>query len=156
MAAPTSMLRYPDVRREEMRHLKMRLRVSNAGISKMRQNACSKCEANCFILPLQSVLAIMKETAPQFNDLLLYTTPDGGVKVDVIYEGETFWLSQKKMAELFGVERSVVTKHIQNVFKKASWRKIQYVHFLHILPPTEKPTTPSFTTSMPSSPSATA
>ena len=58
----------------------------------------------------------MKETTPQFNDLLLYTTPDGGVKVDVIYEGETFWLNQKKMAELFGVDRSVITKHIQNVF----------------------------------------
>ena len=58
----------------------------------------------------------MKETTPQFNDLLLYTTPDGGVKVDVIYAGETFWLSQKKMGELFGVDRSVITKHIQNVF----------------------------------------
>ncbi len=59
----------------------------------------------------------MKETAPQFNDLLLYTTPDGGVKVDVIYEGETFWLSQKKMAELFGVEIHTVNYHLKEIFK---------------------------------------
>ncbi len=59
----------------------------------------------------------MKETAPQFNDLLLYTTPDGGVKVDVIYEGETFWLSQKKMAELFGVDVRTVSEHLQNIYK---------------------------------------
>jgi hypothetical protein len=59
----------------------------------------------------------MKETTPQFNDLLLYTTPDGGVKVDVIYEGETFWLSQKKMAELFGVDVRTVSEHLQNIYK---------------------------------------
>ena len=59
----------------------------------------------------------MKETTPQFNDLLLYTTPDGGVKVDVIYEGETFWLSQKKMAELFGVDVRTISEHLQNIYK---------------------------------------
>lgn len=77
-----------------------------------------KTQTKLFALPAQCEPADMKETTPQFNDLLLYTTPDGRVKVDVIYEGETFWLSQKKMAELFGVDRSVITKHIQNVFRE--------------------------------------
>ena len=59
----------------------------------------------------------MQEPTPQFNDILLYTTPDGGVKVDVIYEGETFWLSQKKMAELFGVDVRTISEHLQNIYK---------------------------------------
>lgn len=59
----------------------------------------------------------MAESTPQFNDLLLYTTPDGGVRVDVIYEGETFWLSQKKMGELFGVDVRTVSEHLQNIYK---------------------------------------
>jgi hypothetical protein len=42
------------------------------------------------------------EKTPQKNEILLYTTPDGAVRVDVQYEDESFWLSQKKMAELFG------------------------------------------------------
>jgi hypothetical protein len=36
--------------------------------------------------------------------------------VEVVYSGETFWLTQKRMAELFGVDRSVITKHLQNIF----------------------------------------
>ncbi len=39
----------------------------------------------------------------EFNDILLYADANGKVKIDVIYEEETFWLSQKKMAELFDV-----------------------------------------------------
>ncbi|TAK40818.1 MAG: cell filamentation protein Fic, partial [Saprospiraceae bacterium] len=54
----------------------------------------------------------MQEQSPQFNDILLYTTPDGMVKVEVLYEGETFWLSQKKMAELFGVDVRTISEHL--------------------------------------------
>jgi hypothetical protein len=57
------------------------------------------------------------ENTPQFNDILLYTTSDGNVKVEVLFKGETFWLSQKKMAELFGVQRPAITKHIKNIFE---------------------------------------
>ena len=56
---------------------------------------------------------------PQFNDILFYTTPQGKVKIEVIYENETFWLSQKRISELFGVERSVITKHLKNIFESA-------------------------------------
>jgi hypothetical protein len=56
------------------------------------------------------------ENTPQFNDILLYTTSDGSVKIEVLFEGETFWLSQKKIAELFGVQRPAITKHLKNIF----------------------------------------
>ncbi len=54
---------------------------------------------------------------PQFNDILLYSTSNGTVKVEVLYEDETFWLSQKRMAELFGVESHTITYHLKEIFK---------------------------------------
>ncbi|NJA04442.1 virulence RhuM family protein [Methylococcaceae bacterium WWC4] len=55
--------------------------------------------------------------ALEFNDILLYTDAQGKVKVEVIYEDETFWLSQKKMAELFDVSVPTINEHLQNIFK---------------------------------------
>jgi hypothetical protein len=57
------------------------------------------------------------ENTPKLNDILLYTTSEGKVKIEVLFETETFWLSQKRMAELFGVERSVITKHLKKIFE---------------------------------------
>ena len=50
------------------------------------------------------------------NQFLLYTAPDGAVKVDVTLQGETVWLTQKALAELFGVKRPAITKHLRNIF----------------------------------------
>ena len=52
-----------------------------------------------------------------FNEILLYTTPNGKVKVEIYLQNETIWLTQQKIADLFGVERSVVTKHLRNIFE---------------------------------------
>ncbi|MFB1486130.1 MAG: virulence protein RhuM/Fic/DOC family protein [Thiocapsa sp. C3-sup] len=52
------------------------------------------------------------------GEILVYEAPDGGVRVDVRLERETVWLTQQQMTELFGRERSVITKHIGNVFKE--------------------------------------
>ncbi len=73
------------------------------------------------------------ESTPQFNDILLYATPDGTVRVEVLYDEETFWLNQKKMAELFGVEAHTITYHLKEIFRsgeldeKATTRKIRVV-----------------------------
>jgi hypothetical protein len=55
--------------------------------------------------------------APSEGEIIFYTTPEGVTKVEVVYQGETFWLSQHSMAELYGVDRSVITKHIGNIFR---------------------------------------
>ncbi len=52
-----------------------------------------------------------------FNEILLYTTPNGKVKVEIFLQNETIWLTQQKIADLFGVDRSVVTKHLKNIFE---------------------------------------
>ena len=49
------------------------------------------------------------------SQLIFYATPPGNVKV--IFEEETFWLSQKRMAELFGVDVRTVNEHLKNIFK---------------------------------------
>lgn len=50
--------------------------------------------------------------------VLVYEAPDGGVRVEVKLDGDTVWLTQRQMADLFGRERSVVTKHIRNTFQE--------------------------------------
>jgi hypothetical protein len=54
--------------------------------------------------------------APTGGDFILYTAPDGAVKVDVFFKDETVWLTQKALAELFGVKRPAITKHLLNIF----------------------------------------
>ena len=46
----------------------------------------------------------------------MYSAPQGGVKVEVTVKDETVWVTQKAMAKLFDVERSVITKHIGNIY----------------------------------------
>ena len=59
------------------------------------------------------------------GELILYRSDDGHAAVDVRLKDETVWLSQAQMQELFGRERSVVTKHINNIFKEGELDKNQ-------------------------------
>jgi len=52
-----------------------------------------------------------------FNEILLYTTPNGEVKVEIYLQNETIWLTQQKIADLYGVQRPAVTKHLKNIFE---------------------------------------
>jgi len=55
--------------------------------------------------------------SPNSSEIVLYTTTDGKVKIDTVFQGETIWLTQKKMGELFDVKRPAITKHLKNVFE---------------------------------------
>jgi len=60
-----------------------------------------------------------KQIAKQnsFTEFLLYTTPNGKVKVEIFLRDENVWLTQAKIAELFDIDRSVITKHLKNIFE---------------------------------------
>jgi hypothetical protein len=58
-----------------------------------------------------------------FTEFLLYTTPNGKVKVEIFLRDENIWLTQAKIAELFDTERSVVTKHLQNIYNEGELDK---------------------------------
>ena len=49
------------------------------------------------------------------GEIMIYQTLKKDIKIDVRFEGETVWLTQAQIAEIFGVERSVTTKHIRNI-----------------------------------------
>lgn len=53
----------------------------------------------------------------QTTEFLLYTAPNGSIKVEVLLGNETIWLTQERMAELFGVKRPAITKHLKNIFE---------------------------------------
>ncbi|HZK61305.1 MAG TPA: virulence RhuM family protein [Anaerovoracaceae bacterium] len=50
------------------------------------------------------------------NQITVYQAPDGKINIEVLYANENIWLPQKRIAELFDVDRSVVTKHLKNIF----------------------------------------
>ena len=66
------------------------------------------------------------------GEVVLYRTPDGETVVDVRLEQGTVWLSQAQMGELFQRERSVITKHINNVFRENELDLEGNVQNLHI------------------------
>lgn len=52
------------------------------------------------------------------NQIEIYQANDGSVQINVQFEQDTVWLTQAQMEELFGKERTTITKHIQNVFSE--------------------------------------
>ena len=65
------------------------------------------------------------------GEIILYQ-PDNSIVLEVRIEAETVWLTQAQMAELFQKDRTVVTRHINNVFAEGELEQESNVHFLHI------------------------
>jgi hypothetical protein len=53
----------------------------------------------------------------ELTDFLLYTSPNGDIKIEVILNNETVWLTQKTIAQLFGVNVPAISKHLKNIFE---------------------------------------
>ena len=63
------------------------------------------------------------ESAPGEAEFLLYQTEEGGTRVDVRFDGETAWLSMRQMTELFQRDKSVISRHLKNVFKEGELQR---------------------------------
>jgi hypothetical protein len=57
------------------------------------------------------------------KEMILYTTPQGDVSLQVLVEAETIWLSQKQMAELFGTAKSTISEHLKNIFESGELQR---------------------------------
>ncbi|MBO9591409.1 MAG: virulence protein RhuM/Fic/DOC family protein [Niabella sp.] len=68
----------------------------------------------------------------QTGEIIIYKAPDGQTAIDVRLERETIWLRQEQIAQLFDRERSVITKHINNIFKEKELDRESNVQNLHI------------------------
>ena len=60
----------------------------------------------------------------EISNFILYTIPNGHVQLDILLQDENLWLTQKGLAELFGVERSVITKHLRNIYDSDELDKV--------------------------------
>ena len=76
---------------------------------------------------------LLRQLLEMAQEFILYTTDTGNVSVQVLYEDGTFWLTQKRMAELFGVEVPTINYHLKEIFNSgelteaATIRKIRIV-----------------------------
>ncbi len=59
----------------------------------------------------------------ELNEFLLYTAPNGKVNVEVLFNDETIWATQEIIAKLFDVDRSVITKHLGNIYETKELQK---------------------------------
>ncbi|NOQ28253.1 MAG: cell filamentation protein Fic [Bacteroidales bacterium] len=66
----------------------------------------------------------------ELTDFLLYSAPEGNVKVEVILNDETVWLSQKSIAQLFGVKVPAISKHLKNIFESGELEKDSTISIL--------------------------
>jgi hypothetical protein len=60
----------------------------------------------------------VSELIPNNNDFVLYTAPNGAITIETYIQDETIWLTQQKIANLFDVDRTVVTKHLKNIYQE--------------------------------------
>ena len=77
-------------------------------------------------------LTIRPEGQEKHDEIVIYQSEDGQVKVDVLFENETVWLTQQQMSMLFQKDRTVITRHISNIFSEGELDEKSNVHFLHI------------------------
>ncbi len=66
------------------------------------------------------------------NEVVIFETEDKSIVLPVTLENETVWLTQAQMTVLFSVDRTVITKHVNNVFRENEVDEKSNVHFLHI------------------------
>lgn len=64
---------------------------------------------------------------------LLYNTPEEAISVSVIIKDETIWLTQKAMAQLFGVETPAISKHLSNIFAEGELQQDATISILEIV-----------------------
>jgi prophage maintenance system killer protein len=75
------------------------------------------------------------------GEVALYETPDGAARVEVVVGDQTVWLTQGQMADLFDRDRTVITRHINNVFAEGELVRESNVRNLHIASGGDRPTT---------------
>ena len=69
------------------------------------------------------------------NKIVLYSTDEGNISVSVLFKNETFWLTQKAMADLFGVQPPAISKHLKKIFESGELNEKVVVSKMEITTP---------------------
>ena len=78
-----------------------------------------------------------KDLVPK-SEFLLYTSPEGDIKIEVFLQDETVWLTQKKIADLFGVETNTINYHLKEIFKSTELNENSVIRKVRITADDEK------------------
>lgn len=81
-----------------------------------------------------------QELAPIQDEIVIYQSEDGNVKVDVLFQDETVWLTQEQMALLFGKSKSTINEHILHIFQEGELQEELSVRKIGISDFSTKPT----------------
>ncbi|MBU1778684.1 cell filamentation protein Fic, partial [Patescibacteria group bacterium] len=66
------------------------------------------------------------------SQIIIYNNKNGEIKLDVRFDGDTVWLTQKMMADLFGVGIPAVNKHLKNIFDSGELQENSVISILEI------------------------
>jgi hypothetical protein len=64
-----------------------------------------------------------KELIPKNNEIIIYTSAEGDVRVEVLFQNDTFWMNINRIAELFGTTKQVVSYHLQNIYETGELKR---------------------------------
>ncbi len=64
------------------------------------------------------------------SEILIYQNENGNIKVDVMFEDGSIWLSQAQICEVFGKAKSTISEHIKNIFEEAELEQLQMVNLM--------------------------
>ncbi len=96
------------------------------------------CTIDYFVVPLRGNRNRNEKMEDKHDEIVIYQSEDGLIKVDVLFENETVWLTQQQMAMLFQKDISVISRHIRNVFEEGELEEKSNLHFLQI-PNSDRP-----------------
>ena len=64
-----------------------------------------------------------KELIPKNNEIIIYTSAEGDVRVEVLFQNDTFWMNINRIAELFGTTKQVISYHLQNIYETGELKR---------------------------------
>lgn len=67
------------------------------------------------------------------SNIILYTSNNGEVSIQVQYEDGTFWLTQKRMADLFGVNIRMINEHLKNIYQSSELQRDRTIRKIRIV-----------------------
>ena len=92
------------------------------------------CKFSCiFVLTLLHNKGVYLVENLNKGEIIIYASADGSVSLDVKLEQDTIWLTQKAMAELFGVKIPAINKHINNIYREEELQKSSTISILEIV-----------------------
>ena len=66
---------------------------------------------------------MIQNIQPNYTEFLLYQTIDGSIRIETRMQNETVWLTINQMAELFGVDKSGISRHLRNIYESSELNK---------------------------------